>query len=420
MKVLLIVIDGMGDIGEKTPLEEANTPNMDFLAMLGKTGIYYPLKGIAPGSGEAMLSILGYNPKEYYPGRGPLEALGLGHRIKRGELALRGDLCTFYNGKIIDRRAGGISNKEGKELAKYLDRHVLITDTNVKVLHAINHRINVILSYKKPLGDKISTNDEEYEILLSDHDIELLNAKNTFSPYTPKPIVPLENTESNKKSAELLNQFISKSYALLNNHYLNKERIKSKKLPANFVILRGAGNKLLNPKNIREKTKKLWAMIAEMPLEIGVAKYIGMEVLNVEKKDNIIDSLNEKIEVLKENWDEYDAFYFYIKSPDIYGHLGDFDGKKHSLELIDKHFFYRLTDEFDLKDVLIVVTADHSTPVSLKRHSSNPVPLLIFGPNVSKDKVEKFGENFCKEGELGVVEGTQLMDLIVKFSRNES
>lgn len=408
MKLLFVVIDGLGDAGENTPLSEADTPNMDCLAKEGVTGLLYTLKGLSPGSGEAMLSLLGYDARKYYPGRGPLEALGKGYRIKDGELAIRGDLACLRGGKIVDRRAGGVKDADGEALCESL-RGVGLSEGSCKVLHVKEHRVAVIIKHDQELGDRITPTDEEYEVVALDNGVELVSAAKTFEPYKPEKVKPLGGGEG-FLSAKLVNEFVEKSHKILDAHPVNKKRSSQGLLPANYIILRGAGNKLYDTPSIRDVTGLRWAIIASMPVERGVADYLGMETLQVGRTGVVKKTLARKLREVKKHWDEFDAFYLYIKEPDVHGHAGSFDGKRRAIELIDEHFIKDLKGLGD--DLVIVITADHATPVGLKRHSHHAVPVLVWGKGA--DSIEVFSEKDCENGGLGVLEETGLMEYLTK------
>ncbi len=390
-KIILVLIDGMGDRGEATPLEKAKTPAMDFLAKNGKTGLMYSVdKGIAPESDVAVMSILGYDPAKYYCGRGPIEALGVGIKTRLGELTLRGNFATVDNNwNIIDIRAGRIGDREAKELIAELEE-IELTDADFMIKHLGGYRF--VLKIKGPfhLSPKITNTHPGY-VLAGEIPIALPKSK-----WKIKKSEALSNSRGAITAAKLVNEFTEKSYKILKNHPLNKKR----KLPANIVVLRDAGNKLPVLPTYEQKYGQIWISITEKPVERGLSILAGMDTKEYELGvyDGVADMVNKSLEY-------YDGVYLHIKGPDNFGHDGDFVGKKNILEKIDKKIISKLD-----RDAVICITADHSTPCDLKAHSSDPVPVLIYGGK--SDNVKKFGENFCNKGSLGFIKGIQLMDLV--------
>ncbi|MEM3061591.1 MAG: phosphoglycerate mutase, partial [Candidatus Bathyarchaeia archaeon] len=248
MKLIYVVIDGMGDLpiedlGGKTPLEAANTPNMDRLASTGITGTMYTVgKGIAPESDVAVLSILGYEPSIYYTGRGPLEVFGIGLTMRDGDLALRCNFATMDDEKrIVDRRAGrDLTSEEAEELSKAIKEKVRLESYPVdfEFKNTIGHRaILVIRSKSQPLSSKISNTDPAYSIEggvgVAKLDVEM----------TLQKCKPLEDDEMAIVSANLVNEFTEKTCQVLEEHPINKKRDSMGKLKANLILMRDAGNR---------------------------------------------------------------------------------------------------------------------------------------------------------------------------------
>ena len=388
-------MDGAGDSGVKTPLSSANIPSLNYLARNGKCGLIYTLKkGIAPQSDVGVMSLLGYNPNKYYTGRGPLEMYGSGIKMDNF-LALRANFATYSNHKIIDRRVGrNLSTKEALGLAKSINKIKLKEDFIFKP--TVEHR--GVLVFKKHLSEKVTNTDAAYKKYG-----KISHAEKHFNQdfVLCKPL----SKEANITSS-LINTFTLESIRILKKHSINKRRIKKGFLPANIILLRDAGNKL--PKLPK---KKNWIAINSMPLEIGISKLAGFKVIKskIDKKGDYYKNLGniskESIQSIKRY--KHSNFYVHFKETDIPGHDGNFNEKTKMLEFIDKTFFSKIKD---LKNTLIVVTADHATPVSLRAHSSNPVPVLIYGKD--KDSVKLFNETACKKGSIHLNHGYELMKLI--------
>ncbi len=424
MKLLYIVIDGLGDLpisdlkGE-TPLGFAETPNLDELAGRGRLGLMYTVgKGIAPESDVAVISILGYDPSKYHVGRGPLEAFGAGLDMKDGDLALRCNFATLgANRRIIDRRVGrSLTTEEATELSKAINREVKLESfpAEFDFKNTLGHRaVLVIKSKDVPLSAEITNTDPAYER------VEGMGVAKAEFEMILKEAVPLEDTEGARRAAALVNEFTEKSHEVLDGHEINRRREAEGKLKANVILSRDAGNKVPKFFNINERYGVRFACLADMPVERGISRLAGMHLIDLPPptKDIRADSAI-RVRKIIENYGSFDCFYIHIKGPDEPGHDGDYRRKVRIIEQIDKFFFGALLSKIDLEENLICVTADHSTPCILKAHSDDPVPLLIAGGKVKPDGINRFSEEACKKGSLGVLsKGSDLIPLLMKMMR---
>lgn len=343
MKKILIILDGLsGD----PALEKAKTPTLDFLAKTGKTGLMYPIKGIAPESGAAQFSILGY-PLKDYPGRGPLEALGINYNLKKNEIAIRCNFALFKKNKLINIRAKIPSKKQLQQINKI--------SKNFKLIPTIDYRAILIIKNTNINPKKIKNTHPGYK-----------NHKTFSKAVIPKPI-------KTKTGIKLIDNFIKKLENILKNK---------------TILLRGAGNKLPKLKKLKN-----WYMLADMPIEKGLGKLVGMKIL---KKKNLI----KQIINCKKN------IYIQIKGPDKYAHKKNLKGKIKSIEKIDK----LLKPLTRIKNKIICITADHSTSSKLGIHTKDPVPVLIYNKN--SDKTKKFSKKECRHGSLGLFNSIDLMKKI--------
>lgn len=407
----------IGGLGNKTPLEAAETPNMDLLAKNGKTGLMYTVaKGIAPESDVAVMSILGYDPFKYSTGRGVLEAVGAGVEVEDGALALRCNFATLGRGnRIIDRRAGRtLTTEEAKELSKAVREKVRLEShpADFEFVGTIGHRgVLVIRSRKGKLSSKITNTDPAYsrmeELGIAERTVEMVL----------KECEPMNRSEEAKISARLVNEFVKKSHEVLEGHEINKRRVTEGKLSANIILTRDAGHLLPRFFAINEKYNVRFACLVDMPIERGIAKLAGMQVVDLPPpseslKEDCLLRVNKLLEVLP----SHDCFYIHIKGVDEAGHDGDFRMKTQMISVIDRYLLGNLLREVCLENVIICVAADHSTPCELKTHSDDPVPLLISGNGIQGDNVQKFSERDCKKGSLGILErGTELMPKLIGF-----
>ncbi|MEM1530566.1 MAG: alkaline phosphatase family protein [Candidatus Bathyarchaeia archaeon] len=421
MKLIYVVIDGMGDLpieelSGKTPLEYAETPNMDFLASIGRLGLMYTVgRGIAPESDVAVISILGYDPYKYHVGRGPLEAYGSGLNMRDGDLALRCNFATLGPSRlIIDRRAGrNLTTEEASKLAEAVNKLVRLESypADFEFKNTIGHRgVLVIRSKAAPLSGKISNTDPAYERVAG------LGVAKMDVRMILEDCIPLEDSESARISAALVNEFVWKSHEVLDGHEVNRLREAEGKLKANVILTRDAGNTLPKFFNINEWYGVRFACLADMPVERGIARLAGMRLIELPppsgdlKHDCLI-----RAEKLLSTLEEFDCFYIHIKGPDEPGHDGDFMLKAEKIAIIDRYFFGSILDKINLEDVVVCVTADHSTPCKLKAHSDTPVPVMISGDKIKSDGIKRFSERYCQRGSLGTIErGTMLMPILME------
>lgn len=423
MKLLYIAIDGMGDnpiqaLGNKTTLEAAQTPNLDSLVKIGKTGLMYTVKeGIAPESDVAVISLLGYDPFKYSTGRGVTEVVGIGLKMKDGDLALRCNFATLGEGRsILDRRVGrSLSTEEATELSEAANREVKLTSypATFEFKNTLGHRaVLLIRSKDKPLSSHITNSDPAYAI------INGLGVAQEKPEKVVKTSEAMDNTESAKVSAGLVNEFIEKSHIIWENHPINVKRAKEGKLKANVVLTRDAGHLLPRFFNINQHYKVDFECLADMNTERGIAEMAGMEsYLLPPPSGNLERDCKIRVETLLKDLDKHDCFYIHLKGPDEPGHDGDYKLKTEVIAAIDRYFFGPLLKQISLDDTLICVTSDHSTPCALKVHSDTPVAVLIAGGKVQGDgRIVKFSEKNCRGGSLGTIaRGCELMPKLMEL-----
>ncbi len=416
MKLLYIVIDGMGDLPDKglqnkTPLEDAKTPNLDALAKRGQTGLMYSVrKGVAPESDVAVISLLGYDPFKYSTGRGIIEAVGAGISLKDGDLALRCNYATLGMGtEILDRRvARSLSSAEALELGEAANREVKLTShpATFDFRSTLGHRaVLVIKSEGDALSGKISNTDPAYSI------VNGLGVAETTVDMHLKTCVPMEDSAAARAAADLVNEFTRKTHELWDSHPINMKRAKEGKLKGNVVLSRDAGSHLPNFFSINERYGVDFAALADMHAENGIATLAGMQSsLLPPPTGDLKRDCEIRVQRLVEALPKHDCFYIHLKGPDEPGHDGNCVKKRDVISAIDKYFFGELLPKLNLKDVLFCITADHATPCILKVHSDTPVPLIISGGAVADEKAAKFSEKNCGQGSLGTLDfGYELM-----------
>jgi len=412
MKKIIVVLDGLGDLpcsqfGGETPLEHAETPNLDELAKKGSLGYMYPIKEkVVPQSDSAVVAILGNDPTGTV--RGPFEAIGSGIKLQRGDLAIRtnfGNCENTKNRNMIDRRAGRtLTTKEARQLAKTLNKEVKLP---VKFEFYTNVQHRGVLVLRGGFSDNITDTDAHY--------LDLENKKGKIGEKFEwsKALDVDENTEF---TANVLNSFIDQSFKVLNNHQVNQIRRKRGLMPANIVLTRGAGMEVKKLKKFRKAMA-----IVNMPLEKGICKMAGMDVFsfeypnmkNYDVYENLYTSLSKMTKFASNTlwWKgrKYDTCYIHFKETDTPGHDNKPFEKKNFIEMIDKRFFSFLV-KYALKNkVKVLVTGDHSTPCKLKDHSSDPVPVLVYDPKKVADKTTKFSERQAARGSLKKMLGKNML-----------
>ena len=398
--VFFIVCDGMADrpieeLDGKTPLEFANTPWLDKLSEIGINGIMHTLgtPGIVPGSDTAHLALFGYDPHVYYSGRGAFEATGVGLEVKEGDVALRGNFATVDEDfNVLDRRAGRYV-PEGDQLAEVVNGCKVSEAPDVEVIikHATQHRCAVILR-----GPGLS-------FKISDTDPHATNEK-------VKTSKPLDDSAEAKKTANIVNALTQKFHELLKDHSLNKQRQERGDLPANIIILRGAGQ-VPDVKPLDQLYGIKSAVLSTNALYRGVAQSVGMEYIPVnEKKDDYTFLADKALEL----FEQYDLFFIHVKDTDNASHDGKVEEKVKVIERIDKMIGH-LMPKVENNEAYICVTVDHTTSVKAKDHVGDDVPVVIAGPEVRSDSVRSFSERACAMGGLNRIRGFDIMPILMSF-----
>jgi len=394
-KIIFLVIDGLGDhpideLKGRTPLEAAKTPNLDFLASKGLCGLMNPylLPGQeVPKSDTCHLALFGFDPQKYYLGRGVYEAAGTGIKLKENDVALRVNFGSVDKDfLVVDRRAGRIKSTKG--LIKALGK-IKVEGVKFLIEKSYGHRAVLVMR-----GDKLSSK-------ISDGDPGKVGL-------AAKNILPEDSSKEAKFTAEVLNKFIQEAHLILNDNDLNKKREAKGLMPANYILVRGAGQ-LKKQESFEEMHGLKACCIAGGALYKGIGTILGMKLINVQGATGLPDTdLNAKITAAKRMTKSYDFVFVHIKAADSFAEDGNFLGKKKFIEKIDKS----LSALDSLKNTLVAVTGDHSTCSDLKSHCLELIPLLIYGATNQDSGVEQFSEKDCLQGGLGKM---QTLDLMAKI-----
>ncbi len=401
MKYLILLADGMADepikeLNNQTPLMAADTPYMDELARIGRNGQLVTVpESLHPGSEVANSAVLGYDVEQIYEGRGVLEAASIGVELGSDDMAMRCNLVSIEGDNLKNHSAGHITNKEAHELIDVLSEK-LGTD-RVRFYKGVSYRHLLVIKG----GDKRID-------CIPPHDV----------PGTPwRNILVKAQVPEAEPTAELLNRLIVESMKILENHPINLKRKAEGKDPANSIWPWSPGYR---PR--METLKEMYglnhtAVISAVDLIQGIGVYAGMEIIKVKGATGLFNTNYEgkaqaAIEALKKN----DLVYLHIEAPDEAGHEGDYLLKKQTIEDIDHRVLgpiMKAVASFD-EPVCIALLPDHPTPCAIRTHTRKPVPFVIYKPGIQADCVTIFNEDSVKEGEYGVLYGTEFIKELLK------
>lgn len=406
MKIGYVLLDGGADrpnqkLNFTTPLEAAYTPNLDSIAresLLGR--VVTVARGIAPESDIAVFSMLGYSFRQGYPGRGVVEAVGAGVRFHDGDVAFRANFASVEGGRIVDRRAGrNLTREDAKRLEEDL-KAVTSPDAEFEFQSTVSYRGVLVVRSNLRISADVSNTDPAYVRVGG-----FGAAKEAGPTDRVETCRPESRDEGAKRTARYVNEFLRQAFQILERSEVNKDRVRRGILPANAVLLRDAGDHLPRLEKFEEKYGMKGVALVEMPVEVGIAKLLGLKIIRVEDKND----LKGKARLFDKELREGTIVYAHIKGPDEFGHDGDAAGKKMSIERIDRDFFSIAAKR--VGDARLAVSCDHATPCTLKRHSSDLVPLLITG----KRGGSRFTERASKKGGLGALLGTDVLRKVISL-----
>ena len=401
-KILLIIADGLGDrptreLNGRTPLEAADKPNLRELIRSSVGGLMDPIApGVRAGSDTSHLAIFGLDPFKYYRGRGAFEAIGAGAVLEPGDVAFRGNFATVKGDfTVIDRRAGR-KIEEADDLVRELNEKVGEID-GVKVMfyHGTEHRVAVVLR-GQGLSDKVSGTDP--------HEVNkrVLESR------------PLDGTKEAERTAEVLNKLTRRVYEVLSQSELNKLRVSKGLPPANVILLRGASIFEGLPK-FKDYTGLNAGAVSATALIKGICKQLGMDVITPPGATGGVDSdLNAKADAAAKMLEEKDFVFVHVKGTDAASHDGNARAKVDVIERIDR-MIGRILDRVG-SELVIAFTGDHTTPVEVKEHTSDPVPFMLYLPfQANFDGLSDFNEREVKKGSLRI-RGLDVTNLLLGYS----
>lgn len=404
MKYVIFIPDGASDyplkeLDGKTPLEVANTPNIDKLAIKGIGGFTNNVPDqFTPGSDVANMSIFGYNPAKFYTGRGPLEAGSMGIETSSNDVIFRCNTITENNGIIDDFNAGHITSEEAKILIEDLNRYFIdkYPDFKGKFYPGISYRHLFVYSCDTP------------------EEINILDNLNTMPPHDIVGESIDDNTSWDDDIAIKIKKIMKEAKEFLENHEINKQRIADGKKPANMIWLWGQGTSPKLP-NFKEIYNLKGAVITGVDLLKGIGNFADLDVIDVPGATGFFDTdYKAKGEYAINALKNYDLIFIHVEAPDEAGHAHDVNEKVKSIENIDKYIVGPVLDSLESEDYKVVILPDHPTPISLGTHTRDDVPIIVYSTTISKsDNVKEFSEQEVKNGVLVKKEGFELINRLI-------
>jgi 2,3-bisphosphoglycerate-independent phosphoglycerate mutase len=399
MKYLLVVGDGMADypvpeLGNKTPLQAAYKPNMDSIAAKGRSGLIKNVPDeMAPGSETAICSVLGYDPKIYCTGRGPLEAPSRGIKLGPSDAAYRCNLITEKDGAILDYSAGHITTAEASKLIKAMEK-ACGKPGEIEFYPGLDYRHFLILrNFPHP----------ELILCTPPHDATGVQVS---------AVMPKAKSAQAEKQSGLLRDLIEGSRPILRAHPVNVAREKAGKHPGNLIWLWGGGKKPSMP-TLKDKYGLKGAVISAVDLVKGIGSYAGMEIITVPGATGLANTNYEgKADAALKALDTNDLVFVHVEAPDEAGHIRDYRLKVKTIEDLDKRLLGRILSGLN-EPCAVAILPDHPTPIKIGTHTREPVPFAIASPLLKPDDVKVFDEFSAKKGAFGLVENEYLISLLI-------
>lgn len=381
----------LADYDNKTPLQLANKPHIDWLAAHGQSGMLKTVpESMHPGSEIANMAVLGYDVEKVFEGRGVIEAASMGVELEPGDLGLRCNLISIEDEKIKNHSAGHISTEEAAELIAYLNEK--LGSEKVKFYPGVSYRHLLV----------IKGGNKDFACT-PPHDV----------PGTPfKDVLPGAASDTGKATADLVTELIEKSQRILEDHPVNLKRQEAGKDPANSIWPWSPGYKPAMPTLNEMFGIKKSAVISAVDLIQGIGVYAGMEVIKVEGATGLYDTNYEgKAQAAVQALREKDFVYLHIEASDEAGHEGDVELKTRTIEYLDYRVVKYIIEETRKMDeeVAIAILPDHPTPCALKTHTREPVPFTIFKPGNEPDGVKVYDELDPRKGVLGLLQGDEFI-----------
>ncbi|MCE5251285.1 cofactor-independent phosphoglycerate mutase [bacterium] len=392
MKFAVLIGDGMGDypreeLGGKTVLEAADTPNMDWIASNGRGGLAQTIpSGMPPGSDVANMEILGYDTTKEFTGRAVFEALSMGKHLRKDDVAFRANLVTFESSSMKDYSAGHITTEEAVELIKEIDRS--LGSESVRFYPGVSYRHLLIWTG----GTDAMETTPPHDILGQD-----------YTQFLPKG-----------EGADFILSLMERSKAVLADTLVNKKRSATGKFTADSLWMWGQGRRL-EIATIEKKFGLKGGVISAVDLIKGIGVAAGLKPVFVPGATGYIDTnFLGKAEAALKMLETRDFVYVHVEAPDEAGHNGDVPMKIKAIEDFDHKVVGTVLDTVkNHNDMALLVTCDHRTPIEKRTHTREPVPFAYYGPGVEKDGMTAFSERAAQSGSISMIEGHKLLNLFL-------
>lgn len=424
MKHIIILGDGMADhpverLGGKTLLQYASTPYMDLLAREGKTGRLVTVPdGYLPGSEVANTAIMGYDLNKVYEGRGPLEAASIGYEMQPEDMAIRCNIITLANGRIITHNGGNLTTEDGDKLIKALDKE--LGNDRIKFITGIQYRHLLVIKYAS-----------KHIVCAPPHDHPNQEWKPLLVKSEPgwedkhEPVIGLDGKPtgevrmSGQETANLLNEMILKSQKVLTEHPYNKAKAAKGERQANSIWPWSGGYRPSMQTLMQLYPQvKTGSVISAVDLIRGIGHYAGLDVVKVPGATGLANTNYEgKAQAAIDALKKQDFVYLHLEATDEAGHDGDLDLKLKAIEYLDHRIVEPIYKEVVnwSEPVCIAVLPDHPTPVEIRTHVKEAVPFLIWYKGITPDSVQKYDEVSCVKGEYGLLHLQEFMQTFMKY-----
>jgi 2,3-bisphosphoglycerate-independent phosphoglycerate mutase len=406
MKYIVVVGDGMADypipeLGDKTPLQAAYKPHMDAIATKGRNGLLRTVPdSLSPGSDVAILSVLGFNPKQFYTGRGAFEAAARGIQLEGNDVAFRCNLITEKDGVLEDYSAGHITSKDSTQLIAAV-KAACEKPGEIEFYSGLDYR-HFLIMRNSPLSLKIECTPP--------HDA--IGAE-------VAAVMPKAKVAEAETIADLLKEAIRKSKEILESHPVNVVRRENGENPGNMIWPWGGGEKPRMP-SFKERYGLKAAVISAVDLVKGIGVYTGMEVVEVAGATGREDTNYEgKADAALKALEDNDLVFVHVEAPDEAGHVKDYKLKVETIEDLDKRLIGRILEGLE-EPYAIAVLPDHPTPIEIGTHTREPVPFAVQSPQIEADGVQKFDEFSAKKGGFGLVEQEGVVSLLLSSTSRGS
>jgi len=403
VKYLLVVGDGMADfpipeLGNKTPLQAAYKPNMDSIAAKGRSGLIKTVPDeCSPGSDTAICAVLGYDPRRYCPGRGPLEAPARGIKLSGPDSAYRCNIITEKDEAILDYSAGHITTAEASKLIRAVKK-AFEKPGEIEFYPGLDYRHFLIM--------RDFPNPELIECT-PPHDATGIKVVE---------VLPKAKSAEAEKESKILRELILGSRDILRDHPVNVAREKAGKHPGNLIWPWGGGKKPSMP-TVMEKYGVKSAVISAVDLVKGIGSYAGMEIIDVPGATGLANTnyegkANAALKALKTN----DLVFVHVEAPDEAGHIKDYKLKVKTIEDLDKRLLGKILKGIN-EPCTIAILPDHPTPIKIGTHTRDPVPFSIASPFLKPDGVKMFDEVSAQKGGFGLVKNDYLISLLISSGK---